>query len=270
MHHVIEQMQATKTAAPQGPANTAPTTPPSPSPGETLGRILGRALAPIAHLAARVRRGPALHLAGTVCAGEVIAAADDPVLAPLAHRLAGAAVVRLSGALWRRPGPPELLGCAIRFRNDRPLAAVVAPEDQDLLFATVRRLWLLVPAMFRTRRGDYLHNAYYTASPLELPGLGFVEFRLVPIPAPIQPGETRDERLDAAMQSGAARLRLELKRERRVWQHLCDVRLRGRLELDEQLSFTPFHMGQGLRPRGFIQAMRAAIYTASQSARASL
>jgi hypothetical protein len=71
------------------------------------------------------------------------------------------------------------------------------------------------------------------------------------------------------MQSGVARLRLELKRERRPWQHLCDVRLRGRLEQgDADLEFTPFHMGLGLRPRGFVSAMRAAVYAASQARRA--
>lgn len=261
-------MQAPKTSESPVPANTGPAAAP-PTAGERLGRAAGRLLAPVANLAARLRRGRALHLEGTVCAAEVIAAADDPLLVPLARRLAGAAVVRFSGALWRRPRLPELLGCAVRFRGERPLSALAAPEDQDLLFVTVPSLWLALPGMFRTRRHDYLHNAYYTASPLELPPLGPLELRLVPLPAAIQPGDTRDQRLDAAMQHGVARLRLELKRERRVWQSVCDIRLRGRLELDDdELAYSPFHMGLGLLPRGFINAMRAAVYAASHAGRA--
>lgn len=259
-------MQAPRTTEIPASANTAPPSTPPPSRRETLGRLAGRLLAPLAALAARARHG---RPPGIVCAGEVIVAADDPTLVPLAHQLAGAAVVRLSGALWRHLGPPDLLGCAIRFRGPRPLAALVAPEDQDLLFATVPHLWLTLPAMFRTRRGDYLHNAYYTATALDLPGLGPAEFRLVPIPAAVQPGANRDERLAAAMQAGVARLRLEVRREHRTWQHLCDLRLRGRLELDDNtLEFTPFHMGLDLRPRGFVSAMRAAVYAASQARRA--
>lgn len=262
-------MQAPRTTEFPASANTGPTPAPPPSRREALGRLAGRLLAPLAALAARARRGRPLHPTGTVCAGEVIAAAEDPTLVPLAHQLAGAAVVRLSGALWRRPGPPDLLGCAIRFRGPRPLATLVAPEDQDLLFATVPHLWLTLPAMFRTRRGDYLHNAYYTAALLDLPGLGPAEFRLVPVPAAVQSGATREERLAAAMQAGVARLRLEIRREHRPWQHLCDLRLRGRLEQgDADLEFTPFHMGLGLRPRGFVSAMRAAVYAASQARRA--
>lgn len=262
-------MQAPRTPEIPDSANTGPTPAPPPSRREALGRLAGRLLAPLAALAARARHGRPLHPTGTLCAGEVIAAAEDPTLVPLANQLAGAAVVRLSGALWRHPGPPDLLGCAIRLRGPRPLATLVAPEDQDLLFATVPHLWLTLPAMFKTRRGDYLHNAYYTATALDLPGLGPAEFRLVPIPAPVQPGATREERLAAAMQAGVARLRLEVRRERRSWQHLCDLRLRGRLELDDHdLEFTPFHMGLGLRPRGFISAMRAAVYAASQAQRA--
>lgn len=262
-------MQAPRTADIPAAANAGPA-PAPPTAREALGRLVGRLLAPLASLAARARHGRPLHPSGSVCAAEVIAATDDdPTLAPLAHRLAGAAVVRLSGALWRDPGPPDLLGCAVRFRGPRPLAALVDPEDQDLLFATVPHLWLTLPAMFHTRRHDYLHNAYYTGGPLDLPGIGRAELRLVPVPMPVQPGTTRDERLDAAMQAGVARLRLEVRRDHHPWRHLCDLRLRGRLELpDHDLEFTPFHMGAGLRPRGFVHALRAAVYTASQAARA--
>jgi hypothetical protein len=261
-------MEATRTHDIPAAAEPEPARRPATDAAEVLGRVVGRALAPLAALGARLRGGRVLHPAGTVCAAEVIAAADDPHLQPLAHRLAGAAVVRMSGALWRDPGPPELLGCALRFRGERPLSPDVAPEDQDLLFATTPSLWLVLAATFRTHRGDYLHNAYYTAGKLEVDGLGPVEFRLVPHPTAVQTGATRAERLDVAMEAGAARLRLDLRRERRAWQPLCDIRLRGRLVLDEdRLCYSPFHAGQDLRPRGFLAALRASVYAAGQAAR---
>lgn len=254
------------------PANDDPAprlAPAPPTAAEALGRAAGRLLAPLAALGARLRGGRVLHPSGTVCAAEVTAIAEDLHYVELAERLAGTAIVRLSGALWRDHGPPELLGCAVRFRGDRPLAPAVATEDQDLLFASLHSLWLVLPAILRTRRHDYLHNAYYTGIQLEAPGLGRVELRLVPAPTAVRAEGNRDERLARAMEAGVARLRLDIRRPRRPWQPLCDIRLRGRLEIDEDaLAYSLFHTGADLRSRGFIAAMRAAVYTAGQSARA--
>jgi hypothetical protein len=256
------------TEAPTPDVTSTPAATPRMSAAELCGRWIGRALAPAFGLVARLRGARALHPTGTVCAAEVVATAQDPLLVPLARRLAGAAVVRLSGALWREPGPPELLGCAVRFRQDRPLTPTPAPEDQDVLLATARAPWTALPAMFTTDRGDYLHNTYFTMSPLAAPGLGRFELRLVPAPRVVRTGGSRVDRLTAAMTAGTARLRLEIRRERRGWQPLCDLRLRGRLAVDEQaLDFTPYHTGAELQPQGFVQALRRATYAASRAGR---
>ncbi len=240
--------------------------------GEALGRGVGLLLAPVVAAASRLRGARALHPAGMVCAAEVESVARDEALLPLAKRLAGAAIVRMSGALWKHEGAPELLGCAIRFRGDRPRTPELAPADQDLLFATFRSLWSLLPATLRTRQHDYLHNDYYTVGVYEAPGLGWVELRLVPAQSVASTGGSRDERLAQAMRSGAAELRLELRRARRgaPWQPLCEVRLVGPLAFDEALEFSPFHAGQGLEPRGALHALRLAPYEAGQRARAAV
>ena len=234
---------------------------------ELVGRAIGALLAPVAALVAKVRGGRALHPAGTVCAAEVIAAAEDPTLAELAQRLAGGAIVRLSGALWRHPGGPEMLGCALRLRGPRTLTPEVDPADQDLLFATARAPWSIALATFTTDPRDYLRNVYYTIGRLEVAELGQVELRLVPLPLAAPPGETRRERLEAAMEAGQARLRLEV-RGRDRWQVLCEVRLRGRLAIDSAaLCFSPYQNGLGLEPRGILHAMRGPTYAAGQGPR---
>lgn len=232
---------------------------------EAIGRVIGAMLAPVAAMVARLRGGRALHPAGTVCAGELTATTDDPALADLAHRLAGAAIVRMSGALWRRPGKPEMLGCALRLRGPRALEVEPDPDDQDLLFATARAAWAVPLAMFRTDPDDYLHNVYYTLGCLDVDDLGAVELRLVPLALAVSDDDSRGERLLAAMTAGQARLRLELRRPHGRWQTLGELRLLGRLELDERaLCFSPYQTGQGLRPRGFLHAMRGPTYAAAQ------
>lgn len=236
--------------------------------GEALGGLVGALLAPVAALGARLRGGRVLHPDGVVCAAEVVAASDEPELDALAQRLAGGAVVRLSGALWRRVDAPEVLGCALRLRGDRPLTTAVAPPDQDLLFATMRTPWALPLAMLTTERHDYLHNVYYTVGLLDAGELGAVELRLVPLPQAVSDG-SRDERLDRAIAAGHARMRLELCRDGRgPWHTLCELRLRGRLALAESaLCFSPYQTGQDLRPRGFLHAMRGPTYAAGQAPR---
>ena len=235
---------------------------------EVIGRGIGALLAPLAAGTAKLRGGRALHPAGTVCAAEVIAAAEHPALAELAKRLAGGAIVRLSGALWRHPGGPEMLGCAIRFRGPRTLSVEVDPADQDLLFATARAAWTIALATFTTDAGDYLHNVYYPLGRLDAGELGSVELRLVPLPLVAARGGSRRDRLVAAMEAGQARLRLELRRAGGAWQVLCELRLRGRLAIDKHaLCFSPVHTGQGLEPRGFLHALRKPTYAAGQAPR---
>lgn len=250
---------------------------------EAIGEVLGTMLAPLAALGSRLRRARLFHPVGTVCAAQVVPVAWAQELQPLAQRLAGGAIVRLSGALWKHEGAPDILGCAIRFRGDRPLAeegldaapgalphlAQAAANDQDLLFATLRSFLTALPAMLRTRRHDYLQNVYYAMGSFDVLGVGVLELRLVPAQAVPSIGENREQRLLHAMQRGAAELRLEVRRHQlgAAWQPLCELHLLAPLELAGPLHFSPLNTGMGLRPRGAIHAMRGAPYAASQRAR---
>ncbi len=238
--------------------------------GEAIGRVIGVVLAPMAAAAARARKGRALHPKGIVCAADVVAAAEDPVLVPLAQRLAGGAIVRMSGALWRKADLPEMLGCAVRLRGPRTLIPEVDPEDQDLFFATARRAIAIPLATLTTDHDDYLHNVYYTIGWLDAPDIGQVELRLVPLPTAVRKQEKRGQRLRSAMEAGQARLRLEARRDSGdgAWQALCEMRLRGRLKIDaRELTYSPFQNGQELRPRGFLHALRGPAYAAAQAPR---
>jgi hypothetical protein len=126
--------------------------------------------------------------------------------------------------------------------------------------------------MLTTARHDYLQNVYYTVGRMEDAELGQLELRLMPLPLAVMSGMPRGARLRAAMEAGHARLRLELRRlggAGSTWQPLCEVRLRGPLNMDtRELRFSPYQTGQGLVPRGFLHAMRGPSYAASQEPRA--
>lgn len=250
---------------------------------EAIGEAIGTILAPLAALGARVRRARLFHPSGIVCAAQVVPVAWAQELQPLAQRLAGGAIVRLSGALWKQEGAPDILGVAIRFRSDRPLIedssdaapaalphpAPLDPNDQDLLFATLRSFLTALPALFRTRRHDYLQNVYYALGTFDALGVGVVELRLVPSQAVPCIGETRRQRLLHAIRRGAAEFRLEVRQHQlgAAWQPLCELHLLAALELTGPLHYSPLNTGMGLRPRGAIHAMRGAPYAASQTAR---
>ena len=250
---------------------------------EAIGEVIGTVLAPLAALGARLRRARLFHPSGIVCAAQVVPVAWAQELQPLAQRLAGGAIVRLSGALWKQEGAPDILGVAIRFRSDRPLLtehadaspatlphpAALDPNDQDLLFATLRSFLTALPALFRTRRHDYLQNVYYTLGTFDALGVGVVELRLVPAQAVPCIGDSRRQRLLHAIRRGAAEFRLEVRQHLlgAAWQPLCELHLLAALELGGPLHYSPLNTGMGLRPRGAIHAMRGAPYTASQAAR---
>ena len=108
---------------------------------EGLGYAVGLAMAPLVAVGSLVRQARFLHPDGTVYRAEVTVAAapDDAAAARLAAALAGPALVRLSSAWWK--GGKEwldVLGLAMRLRRDAHPSSEPGPEDQDLLFATIR------------------------------------------------------------------------------------------------------------------------------------
>src|SRR4051794_25020297 len=87
-------------------------------------------LAPIIFVVSLVRAARAVHADGAICRAEV--SARDADLGP---RLAGAALVRLSGAFAAQATTGhDVLGLDIRFQT--AFAANASTGDQDLLLGT--------------------------------------------------------------------------------------------------------------------------------------
>src|SRR4051812_48307536 len=111
---------------------------------EFLGRALGWALAIPVWLGSHARRARVFHPRGIVFEAAVeIAPAAPGEFQNLGRKLSGPGFVRLSAALRRQKQTgPDVLGMAIRFGGIPGQAPT--PDDQDLLFATVRSAWTLL------------------------------------------------------------------------------------------------------------------------------
>lgn len=239
------------------------------SPSKLIGAALGGALAPAAFLGALLRGGPVLHPSGVVYRADVEPLAVDGPFGELARRFTGVALVRLSGALrsWPQSGRrPDMLGIALRLRgNDRTTTRRLV-GDQDLLFVTSRSLLELVVAVWATDVRDFLSNRYYTVLPYSLIGVGRVALRLIP-EAPAPAGDDRRERLQAAVQSGEATLRLEVRAlPEGAWTPVAAVHLVEPLKVEPgELAFDPGTAAMGLTPVGVIQGARPPVYRASEA-----
>lgn len=239
--------------------------------GFTLGRAAGWAAAPLFGLVSLVRHARTFHPRGPVFHATVTRHATAPEhLHALADRLAGPALVRFSGALWKHAeSAPDVLGCALRLRHDRSDSAEPGAGDQDLLFATILRPWTMALSPFTTNARDYLANDYFAVSPFDVGLERRVYLRLRPAHPSSATQGTRSERLARDVEDGRASLSLELAQGPfGPWAPVAAVVLERAAEVDgEALRFRPFRQGRGIRPRGFIHALRLGVYTLSQRAR---
>jgi hypothetical protein len=237
---------------------------------EALGRAVGGILSPITGEGSLIRRARLFHPDGVVYRAEVQPLASAGAHAELARRLAGPALVRLSGAWWRHDKElPDLLGIAVRFTEVGRPKAEASPRDQDMLFASFRHIATLPLAPLATNVHDFLANDYHTVLPFYAVGLGRVKFRLLPMHVRAQSGSRR-ERLESAVAAGIALLRLEVRKSKpgAPWHELALVDLEERALVDQEaLAFTPFRAGRGIMPVGPFQMMRAATYASSQVGR---
>jgi hypothetical protein len=236
---------------------------------EELGRVVGALWGPAVRVGAALRHARLFHPEGVTYRAEVRAITPRESLTPLASRLAGPALVRLSTALWRGQREwPDILGLAVRLRSEESISEEPSPGDQDLLFATVRSPWTLGLAPLSTDTHDWLENDYYAVSPFHVDGLGRAKLRAVASHADA-PGQSRVERIEAARHTGQARFTLEVRLARGRWYPLVELRLLEQVELNPAtLRFWPFRTGRGITPVGFIHALRIPTYRQSQEARA--
>jgi hypothetical protein len=238
-----------------------------------LGVAAGWAIAPIFGLVSLARRARTFHPRGETLHALVTGHAGAPAeLHALAERLVGHALVRFSGALWKdAPSVPDVLGCAVRLCRGRSESAKPAADDQDLLFATIRRPWTMPLSPFTTDVRDYLANDYFAVSPFDVGLPSRFYLRLHPARPCSDRHGTRTARLLRQVAMGQAELSLEVSRGPfGPWSPLLVVSLEVPASIDDQeLRFSPFHEGRGVRPRGFVHGLRLGVYSFSQWSRPS-
>lgn len=239
--------------------------------GEMAGRVVGAVLAPLFAAGSLLRQARIFHPEGVCYCATVEALTTTPELAPVAQRLAGHALVRLSSALWRGGKEwPDVLGCTIRFGESEVITTEAPADAQDVLLASSPRVLILPLAPLWSDPHDFLDNTYYGMAPFEIEGVGLVRLELVPPAVVENSGRNRLERLDHAVAAGRAVFVLRVQHciGSPEWISVVEIRLEQRLSLDQEaLRFSPFRDGRGIRPRGFVQAMRRAVYELSQRAR---
>ncbi|WP_437953827.1 hypothetical protein WME98_26325 [Sorangium sp. So ce296] len=237
---------------------------------DAIGRAIGGVLSPIAWQGSFLRGARLFHPDGVVyCAGVKPLAVEGEVGA-LAQRLGGPALVRLSGGIWRWRSAkverrPDVLGIAVRFRDSQEVTPAASAGDQDLIFLSARRLWLLPIAVFTTKTRDFLDNHYYAQLPFDVEGFGRAEFRLIPLRPSTVKGN-RLERLERSAAVGLALLRLEVRRRgaRARWMPVADIELYEPVDIDQNtLRFNPFQAGKGIVPTGLLQSTRLWTYWGS-------
>ncbi len=239
--------------------------------GAALGRVAGWAAAPLFGAVSFARHARTFHPRGPVFHASVMPHATAPGrFGALAERLRGPALVRFSGALWKHAeSVPDVLGCAIRVRRTDEETPAPADDDQDLLFATIRRPWTMPFSPLTTDTHDYLGNDYFAVSPFDVGVDREVYLRLHPQQGSGTRDGARSERLARDVARGDARLVLEAGDEPfGPWSPVADVVLERVAHVDgEALRFRPFRVGRGLEPRGFVHALRRGVYAVSQRAR---
>jgi len=214
--------------------------------GERLGLYVGRVIAPLTGVGASLRRSRLFHPKGKVYRVTIepnVLDFREVGMQKLAERITGQGVARLSNAWWKnRPDLLDVLGFAIRFTD---------PENQDLLFATIRHPLTTLLAPLSTNQHCFFANDFYAVSPFFIEGVGMAKLRLR---RPIRPEDMS--------------FTLELQRLdefRRKWRSLAIVRVNERLAIPQnKLRFDPFRAGRGIHPYGFVHFIRKGAYAASQ------
>jgi hypothetical protein len=237
---------------------------------EQCGLLGGKLLAPLTAAVSSARRARTFHPDGVVYAASVTSCCREPRLTALAERLSGRALVRFSSALWRGAHEwPDVLGAAIRFlpREDE------VSSDQDLLLATIRFPWTMPFAPLATNFRSFLWNHYHAVSPFQVAGVGPLKLRLRSPRVHNRSERSRAEHLERSAADGRATFELQARLLdvpplARRWIDLARLALEVPLQIDQAaLRFSPFRCGRGLEPIGFVHALRAAAYAASQDAR---
>lgn len=237
---------------------------------EKAGWFSGYGLGLMTGLTALVRRSRTFHPRGLTYHAQVtvvpnsFAAFDSSILA-------GNALVRLSSAWWKKVEAPDVLGIAVRFTQSRPLRTEVSPEDQDLLFATIKYPWTTPLGPLTTDFRNFMANEYYAVSPF---GMGQQEklfkFKLKHLNAPTKDIEqSRTELLEEAVKFHQAVFAVMVQEvAEKSWHAVAQLSLDKSFSCDQEtLRFSPFQNGLNINPRGYVHFLRIGAYRMSQAVR---
>lgn len=239
---------------------------------ERAGVAGGWALAAVTGPGAWLRRARFLHPEGVIYVAMVTNVGTDERTRAVGERLAGAALVRFSSALWRKHEWMDVLGMAVRFRRTAVASSEPESSDQDLLCATIRSPWTTPVAAIPTRVHDFLKNHFHGVSPFQVDDGRRVKLRFRAPKHEAHPGRSRQERLELAVEAGRGVLTLEMRPlfAFGAWRPVARLALEHQVRIDQAaLRFSPFRNGRGVVPRGFVHALRVASYAASQGMRPS-
>lgn len=234
--------------------------PPIPEQRTQASQWLGRATSPLVSLGNSLRESRVFQPSGICFHAEASPKHGLPShFRNLAHRLSGDTLVRLSGGLWQEEHRllPDVLNCSIRFKAWPPLEEPTE-DAQDLVLLSTRAPWALAIDSLKTNQHDFLLNEYYSLAPLEIDGRQNISLRLIPNVEP-GPGQTREEKIRAAVKAGDVVLDLQIRENDRgtEWKPLLEIRLEREVQLDsENLHIWPFRDGQGIRPQGWLEVLR--------------
>jgi hypothetical protein len=231
-----------------------------------LGALAGVALGVLAIFWISLIRGArAVHAEGVMCRAELVARDRE-----LGQRLAGPAIVRLSGAFEAQSSSAsDVLGLEIRMRRAGDADSLdPGVGDQDLTLGTFRSFATAVEDRAHTNVHDYLANHYSSVTPWWVPELGPAIFQLSPPAAqPSDRAADRLARLDADLAADRARLGLSVIASG-ASREIAELRLIERVAIDDgRLRVSMFRQGRAVRPVGFRNGVRATVYPISQLAR---
>lgn len=205
---------------------------------ENLGHFLGPILGVVFGFAGTLRRSRVFHPTGVLYRGQVNSLDEK-------HKLYSHALVRLSWSL-RNDGGRDLLGVALRLSPFSPSTPYPREQDQDLLFASFKKLWTLPGAFFTTKK-DFFSNDYFTALPFTWENEESVSFKL---------------------SSTIEGFTLYKRRKTGDWLILGKIELIEKSTIDQEyLYFNPFQTGLGIHPQGFLQHLRKGAYAVSRRMR---
>jgi hypothetical protein len=234
---------------------------------EAAGWMAGRLVSPLVAAATLLRGARLFHAEGDVFTGLSRPGDADPLLRPIAERLSGRVLLRVSAAVWRGVELPDLLGLSLRFHG-RGQAVPAPPLAQDLLLVSAGSLLELPLAFLATDPHDYTANVYNGLATFDVAGVGrgFLRARFA---RRADARGTRAGRMRRAVARGEAAVLVEFRREDdEDWQMLTRIDRFRPSDVDQRtLALSPEHDGAGIRPIGFLQSVRRAAYGAGQYVR---